>query len=117
MKTVQVHNATKNVVIAQQVQIAATYMQRMKGLLGRDGLSANEGLILKPCNSIHTFFMRFPIDVIFVDRNMRVNKLIQNMPSSRFSPLVWRSQMVIELPSGTIAQTNTGLGDTIKITV
>ena len=44
----------------------------MRGLLGRDGLAQGEGLLLKPCGSVHTFFMRFPIDVVFLDRELSV---------------------------------------------
>jgi len=117
MKVVQVFNVTKVVLIAQQAELAVSLCQRLQGLLGRTGLSSNEALILKPCTSIHTFFMRFPIDVLFVDRNMRVIKAIQNIPPNRLSPIVWASSMAIELPAGKIGSTNTQLGDLIEMKV
>ena len=87
----------------------------MRGLLGRVSLGLDEALILKPCNSIHTFFMRFPIDVLFLDKDMRVVKLIQDMSPNRLGPIIWRSRMAIELSSGKISQTNTQVGDIIEL--
>lgn len=115
MKTVQILNVSKGAVIAEEAHLATSLGQRMKGLLGRDSLSFNEALILKPCSSIHTFFMRFAIDVLFLDRNMRIIKILQNMPPCRLSPIVWASKMVIELPAGKLNQTNTRLGDIVKL--
>ena len=115
MKTVRIVNLTKNTLIAQEAQIASSLGQRMKGLLGRSGLSPNEALVLRPCSAIHTFFMRFPIDVLFLGRNMRVIKTIQHIPPNRLSPLVWASQMAIELPAGKVDQTQTEVGDTVEI--
>ena len=115
MQTVQIFNVTRRVVVTQQAKLATSLGQRMKGLLGRSGLSANEALVLKPCSSIHTFFMRFAIDVLFLDKNMHIIKLIQHMPPNRLTPLVWASLMAIELPAGKVSQTNTQLGDIIDI--
>lgn len=115
VKTVQVFNTTKKVIIAREARVASSLGQRMKGLLGRSGLSVNEALILKPCSSIHTFGMRFPIDVLFLGRNMRVIKIIQHIPPNRLSPLVWASQMAIELPAGKVGQTQTEVGDRVEI--
>ena len=115
MQTVQVVNATRGTIIAEKAQIAASLGQRVKGLLGRRGLSADEALILRPCSSIHTFCMHFAIDVLFLGKNMQVIKAIQNMPPNRFSPIVWASLMAIELPAGKISQTNTQIGDIIEM--
>ncbi len=115
VKTVRILNLTKNTLIAQEAQVASSLRERLKGLLGRSGLGANEALILKPCSSIHTFFMRFPIDVLFLDRNMRIIRLIQPISPNRLSPTVWRAKMVIELPAGRIAQTQTQAGDMVEI--
>ena len=115
MQTVQVVNATKGTVVAQQAGLATSLGQRLKGLLGRSSISTNEALILRPCASIHTFFMRFSIDVLFLDKNMQVIRLIQNFPPYRLSPTVWGSQMVIELPTGKIIQTGTQIGDKLEL--
>lgn len=114
MKTVQIYNVTKGVAIAQQAKFAATFGQRLKGLLGRSSLPENEALILKPCTSIHTFFMRFAIDVLFLGKDNRIVKLVPNIPPNRLSPIAWASQMAIELPAGKIAQTGTQLSDAIE---
>lgn len=95
--------------------MALTLDQRIRGLLGRNGLGPNEALILKPCSSIHTFFMRFPIDVLFVDREMQVVKAIHDLAPNRLTPLILSSHMAIELPSGKIKQTNTDTGDRIEL--
>lgn len=114
MKTTQIFNVTKGVVIAQEAQFAATFGERLKGLLGRSSLSDNQALILKPCTSIHTFFMRFAIDVLFLGKDNRIVKVVQNIHPNRLSPIVWASQMAIELPAGKITQTNTQTGDSIE---
>jgi len=114
MQIVQVLNVSKGTVIAQQARLASSLGQRMKGLLGQNSLSTNEALILKPCSSIHTFFMRFSIDVLFLDKNMQIVKLFRNMPPNRLSPIVWGSRIAIELPAGKTSQTNTQVGDIVE---
>ena len=115
MQVTQIVNLTKNVIIVQEAQLAVTLDQRMRGLLGRISLGPNEALILKPCSSIHTFFMRFPIDVLFLDRDMQVIKVIHDLAPNRLSPLVLSSIMAIELPAGKVHQTNTQIGDKIEL--
>ena len=115
MQTMQIVNTTKGVVITQKAQIASSLGQRLKGLLGKKSLPANEGLILKPCASIHTFFMRFPIDVLFLDKNMRVIRLIHDMSPAHLSSTAWGSKMTIELPAGKINQTSTQVGDILEL--
>lgn len=114
MQVVQIFNLNKGTVIAQQARLASSLGQRMKGLLGQDSLSTNEALVLKPCSSIHTFFMRFSIDVLFLDKNMQIIRLFRNMPPNRLSPIVWGSKIAIELPAGKTSQTNTQVGDIIE---
>ncbi len=114
MQIVQVLNVSKGTVIAQQARLASSLGQRMKGLLGQDSLSANEALILKSCSSIHTFFMRFSIDVLFLDKDMQIIRLFRNMPPNRLSPTVWGSKIAIELPAGRTSQTNAQVGDIIE---
>lgn len=115
MQKVSVFNISKTTILAKEAVVAVSLWQRMQGLLGRTDFLANEGLILQPCSSIHTFFMHFPIDVLFLNKNMRVIKQIQNMPPFRLSTIVWTSCLAIELPAGTIQQTNTQKGDIIEI--
>jgi uncharacterized membrane protein (UPF0127 family) len=108
-------NKTNNKIIANTVYLADTPFKRMKGLLGRSNLKALEAMVIKPCNSIHTFFMRFAIDVLFVNKEDKVVKCIANMPVFRLSPIYLSSRFVVELPAGTIQATNTIEGDQIAV--
>lgn len=108
-------NQTKNTVVAENVFLADSLFRRIKGLLGRTTFDKGQALIIKPCNSIHTFFMRFPIDVLFVDKN---NKIIQAIPGVRpfkLTKIYFQANSVIELPPGTIKDSLTGLGDTLVL--
>ena len=83
----------------------------MKGLLGRESLAQGEGLWIEPCPSIHTFFMQFSIDVIFVDRSWKVLHLIDSMAPQRLSRYVSHARGVLELPAGTIIASHTQVHD------
>lgn len=89
---------------------------RMKGLLGRKELPEGTGLIIDPCNSIHTFFMQFPIDVIFTDSQDRVVKVLKDMGPWRLSWIYFRAQKVIELPAGTVTRLPVEPGDQLLVT-
>ena len=104
-------NQAKGTVLAENVLLADSPFKRIKGLLGRAGFNQGQALIIKPGNSIHTFFMRFPIDILFVDKNNRVLKAVAHLPPFRLSPVSFRSSFVIELPAGTIRSTSTSQGD------
>ncbi len=108
-------NQTKNNLLAQDPLIAKTFLARIKGLLGRKEFLSGQAIILKPCNSVHTFFMRFPIDILFISKDYRVVKTIHKLIPNRATFIYWRSKMVIELPSGTLNLTNTRVGDLIQL--
>ena len=110
----KIFNKSKNTVIAQNARLADTFSTRMKGLLGRGGISADEALVITKCQSIHMFFMRFAIDAIFVDKQSRVVGLVANIKPFRLSPIFFHAQYVIELTPGTIAATRTALGDRLE---
>ena len=106
-------NTTKNLFLAQDALIASTPFFRMKGLLGRKTFNDGEALVIRPCNSIHTFFMRFAIDVLFLDRQNKVIAMLNNVLPWRVSPVYWRGYSVVELPSGVIKKSETAVGDEI----
>ena len=106
-------NATRNTILANSFETADTPLKRMRGLLGRTSLSAGEALVIRPCNSIHMFFMKFSIDVVFVDANHRVVGEASRLKPYRISPVFWNSACAIELPVGTIESTGTQVGDLI----
>jgi uncharacterized membrane protein (UPF0127 family) len=88
----RVYNTTRNTSIATQCTEARSFLARLRGLMGHPGLEAGQGLLIEPCSSVHSFFMRFPIDVIFVDR---ANTVV--------------------LPAGTIAASGTQIGDALQV--
>jgi len=110
----QIRNKTRGTLLADKAIMADTPFKRIKGLLGRQALREGEALILKPCNCVHTFFMRFPIDCLFVDKNKRVIKMISHLNPFRITGLCFSSSMVIELPLETIRNSATQEGDTFS---
>jgi len=112
---VNIYNSTKNNIIADDVKIAKTFFTRSLGLLPRESISQDEGLIIKPCNSIHTFFMKFPIDVLFVDRKNKIVALYENVSKNRILPIHLTSSYVVELASGQISNKNIEKCDIIQI--
>lgn len=108
-----VMNRTRASVLASQLELANHGPSRRKGLLGRDGLSPGTGLWIKPCEAVHTIGMRFAIDLVYLDRKQRVRKLRSNVPPWRLSACL-TAHSVIELPAGTIRDTQTERGDTLE---
>jgi uncharacterized membrane protein (UPF0127 family) len=109
----KVSNLTRQAVLANCVEVADHGAIRRKGLLGRDGLSAGEGLWIVPCESVHTFGMRFPIDLVYLDRHKKVRKVRSGVPPWRLSACL-SAHSVIELASGTIQTTQTRRGDRLE---
>ncbi|SCP98041.1 DUF192 domain-containing protein [Anaerobium acetethylicum] len=117
MKKVKVYNASKNRIILGEAEIADTFFTRFRGLLGRKGLAADAGLIINPCNSVHMIGMRFPIDVIFVNRDNRICHIQHSMRKMSVSPVVRGARFVIEAPEGISKRLNIEMGDEIKIMI
>lgn len=108
-------NSTKGKVLAKRVAVARSFGRRLKGLLFRRELPAGEGLIIEPCKSVHTFFMLFPIDVVFYDEKGQVISVFSFLPPFRVTPVMRAARGVVELPAGTITETGTQVGDTIRL--
>jgi len=115
--TIQIKNVTRDCVLAERGELARSFWARGRGLMGRAALPDSYALIIWPESSIHTFFMRVPIDVLFVDRSDKVVGLREAMPPSRpFAGVApWRGRYVIEMPAGVIATTGTALGDQLML--
>jgi uncharacterized membrane protein (UPF0127 family) len=109
----RVSNLTRNTVLATCMEVADSASKRNKGLLGRECLSQGEGLWIRPCEAVHTFWMRFPIDLIYLDRKNRIRKLCGEVQPWRLSACL-TAHSVLELPSGTIRKTQTQPGDTLE---
>lgn len=110
----RVTNVTRGTVLATQLEAAHTGPTRRKGLLGRDGLARGEGLWIAPCESVHTFFMRFPIDLVYLDRECRIKKARRAVGPWRLSACL-SAHSILELPAGTILETQSERGDTLEI--
>ena len=106
-------DTTAGAVLARSVQAAVDSESRRRGLLGRTGLG-DAALVIAPCNAIHTFFMRFPIDVIFVDRTGRVLRIAASVPAWRMTGS-WSAFATIELAAGTAARIGTTTGHTLAL--
>jgi len=101
-------------VLASAVELAETDASRRKGLLGRDTLDPSAALIIAPCWSIHTFFMRFVIDAVFVDRNGGVLKIVHNLKPWRIA-LAPRAYAVVELNGGAARRSGVEVGDRVVL--
>lgn len=107
-------NTSRNCVLATSLQEAVNPWTRLVGLLGRAALPSGEGLCLRPCGAVHTWFMRFPIDVLYLDAEHRVVKAVPALRPFRFSSGGRRSRSTLELPAGTITMTGTQAGDQLR---
>jgi hypothetical protein len=112
---IQVSNLTRHAVLATRIEVADSARKRNKGLLGRERLSLGGGLWILPCQAVHTFGMRFPIDLVYLDSKKRIKKLRSEAPPGRLSACLF-AHSVLELPPGTIRATQTQLGDTLEFT-
>lgn len=106
-------NATRGRVLGDAIGEAETFLARLRGLIGIRGLDAGEGLWIHPCNSIHSFGMRFPFDALFLDAQGRVVGACSRFRRNRVSRIYPGARGVLELPAGTIETTGTGVGDAI----
>ena len=109
----QALNCTRSTLLATRLEVAASGKSRRKGLLGRAGLAPGEGLWIVPCESVHTFFMQFPIDLVYLDRNNRIRKLRSEVGPWRISACL-SAHSVLELPPGTIRATRAERGDMVE---
>ena len=107
-------NATKKTVISDNCHFANTVLKRVVGLLNRGRLDKGEGLLLDRCYGIHTFGMRFPIDVLFLDKDLCVIRAVKALPPYR-TCVVKKSIYVLEVPVGALDASRTGEGDQIQI--
>ena len=103
-------NARTGAIVADHLLTAFDSASRRQGLLGRDSLPGGHALIIAPSNAVHTFFMRFPIDIVFVRRDGRVIKVRSAVVPRRLAAAI-RGFAVVELPAGTLARSGTEPGD------
>ena len=110
MRIVRASNQTRGGDIAELVEVASSPWSRFWGLMGRRELAPGHGLFIKPCSSIHMFFMRFPIDVVFLDRDNVVVKVVHGIKPWRLA-MGGGGKNALELPAGTAAAAGISDGD------
>ena len=107
-------NQTRGNVVCERTEVAANMFTRMRGLLGRAGLADGEGMFFRNESSLHSAFMRFDFDAVFMDRDMRVVKTVERIPP-------WRAQRargtrhILELSAGAIARSGVQVGDQLAV--
>lgn len=106
-------NLDKGTVLAKKVYVAKNFFSRLRGLIGTASLENEAGLLIIPCSSVHSFFMRYPIDVVFLDHNNRVLKILYSLPPYRIGPMVKGARKALELKAGVVSATGTEIGDQI----
>jgi uncharacterized membrane protein (UPF0127 family) len=108
-----VRNPNRSSVLGEAIQVADTAVRKVKGLLGRECLEEGEGLLFKKCASLHTFFMRFPIDVIFMDRAGKVLRVRRDVRPYKLVAAPLRAYYALELPAGAVERSQTKVGDVL----
>jgi uncharacterized membrane protein (UPF0127 family) len=107
-------NLTRGTVTCEDTVVADKALRRMRGLLGRSSLNPGHGMLLQPENMIHTAFMRFPIDVVLLDRNLHVLKIVEQLKPWRTASAK-RARSVLELPAGEVKRTGVAVGDQLAL--
>lgn len=110
-----IRNVTRDSVVAENADIADTSQKRRTGLLKHTHLAAGEGLWIVPCEAVHTFAMKFAIDVVYLSKQKKVLKIRDNMKKSRIS-MCLRAHSVLELPAGWAAKVGLAVGDQLEMT-
>jgi uncharacterized protein len=111
----KVTNTTRGITVGDKVELADTSLKRMFGLLGRRGLDAGGGLWIKPSSGVHTLGMAFKIDVVGLDRDLKVIKLWRCLAPFRLTSVSFKIQSVLEFPCGAIAESKMEIGDQLQI--
>ena len=112
-KRLKIVNLTRNTELASSAEVADSAMARNKGLLGRSGLEPGGGLWIVPCQSVHTFFMKFAIDLVYIGKDKKVKKVRSSVHPWRTSAC-FSAHSIIELPAGVIQNTHTARGDQLQ---
>jgi uncharacterized protein len=109
-------NETRQTTLGDSIRVADNFFSRFMGLMGCGHLPSGHGLWIRPCNSIHMLWMRIALDVVFIDKNHTVIGTLENIRPWRVSKTYRGAHSCIELPVGTIANSNTQPGDQLRLT-
>lgn len=116
----RITNTTKSQTVAADVKFASTFLQRAFGLMGRKALPLGEALFFRgttffPCTSIQTTFMRFPLDVVFLDEEMRVKSIYRNLQPWRMTKPIAGAVNAFEMTAGSLTAANIEIGDQLHV--
>ncbi len=114
MRILKAINTSRSQVLAERVKLADNFFTRLQGLLCTPALPPGQGLLLLPCNSIHSIGMTYAIDAIFLDEQNSVVGLIKNFKPGRLSTIYPRAHSCLELPAGSIAASGTSIDDKLE---
>ncbi|MFA7146186.1 MAG: DUF192 domain-containing protein [Candidatus Ozemobacteraceae bacterium] len=115
-KTIKIMNADNNQIIGDKIKVADSFVKRFRGLMLSHELNENEGMLIKPCNSIHMMFMRYPIDAVFLDSENKVKAVYENLkPWIGITKMHSDVTSVLELKSGRANQTGIINGNILTI--
>ncbi len=114
-KPVGIVNKSKDAVVGSEIRVATTAWSRLVGLLGEAGLDPGGGLLIVPSSGVHTWGMLFPIDVVALDRRMRVLGTWERVGGFRIAAVGWKTRSVLELPVGTIRRSRIEVNDQLAI--
>jgi uncharacterized membrane protein (UPF0127 family) len=109
-------NRTRNTLLGSQVELASSWWRRLRGYIGRPEPRPGEGILLLPCDGIHTYLMSYDLDVLFLDERGKVLKAIRSLSPWKRSKRVPGARYVLEVPSGTIETSGTAEGDELTWT-
>jgi uncharacterized protein len=110
----KVYHPATGLCLSERVVLANTFFTRLQGLMFRRRLPPNEALWLRPCNGVHTFWMFFAIDVVFLDRELKIVRLVENLRPFRFTRPHLSARSVLEMPAHRIAETGLKVGDRLE---
>jgi uncharacterized membrane protein (UPF0127 family) len=112
--TMKARILNKNILLAETVEIADSFIKRFKGLMGSSYLEEGVGLLIIPCKSIHTWFMKYPIDVVFLDKKNVIVEILHSVPPYRIGPIVKKAFSALELKAGTCCILGITTGDRVE---
>jgi hypothetical protein len=115
MQTLTVTIPEKAVTIGSHIGLADSFLSRLCGLLGKSSLNPGSGILIRPSSGVHTIGMRFPIDVVALDKNLRVIRLWRRLPPYRITSVSMKTQSVLELAPGEIDACRIEPGDCISV--
>lgn len=108
-------NKSQKTVICEHLIEAQTFFKKLKGLMFAKSLNPSYGLWIQHCKSVHTCFMKFSIDLIFINKKKRIVGLVEDMKPWKLSPLYWKAESVIEVPAHTIKQHKLKIGEQLDV--